>query len=491
MGPRGVMSTRATPARIPAAPSGAIARSSSRMPSSRMVFMARRLLCPNDCRVDLAHRRDGIFGVALRPRAQTNGKVQYPNQTFHVRMLSQTITNDSPQRKPKKLEAARPEPGGCFPGAYLRVSASLREWTASVRHRINHVVDADPYAQRREFFQVLGIVRMLPGIAQVHVVADGHHQATVVVVDAAPRGIVSIVLIGSAAADVLRAGDLVAAVQVVNRVEDRVLVLEVHNLPVGEHAPHAGHEELPLPRAVEIVAHEKPVAVDEFAHRLDLRIGQSPVTHLHGIEERPIVGIAVIQVDRLLRAAAVDTGQAPHGLGEVAVGPRIVRGPTGIPLRPVAAVASPPEAPASVHGRRIHQARERPLGLVLVIARQRKIVILVSGVLPERPLRHQRRQYQQRPRHGPPPCTLVNHLLAPSVSIPPLAGSHRNAAKSRASLLHSPADRKVSITPSGSPATLHIARCFSSMNRSSTQRFSSSMQGSKKPLTLTSATGPK
>src|ERR1039457_1748109 len=65
MGPRGVMSTRATPARNPAAPSGTAAGARSRMPSRRSDFMA-PLLRPNDRRVDFAHRRDGIVRVALR-----------------------------------------------------------------------------------------------------------------------------------------------------------------------------------------------------------------------------------------------------------------------------------------------------------------------------------------------------------------------------------------------------------------------------------------
>src|SRR5205807_2068740 len=51
---------------------------------------------------------------------------------------------------------------------------------SSVRHRIDHVVDPDPYAERRELLGISRIVRVLPGIAQVHVVADGHQQAAVI-----------------------------------------------------------------------------------------------------------------------------------------------------------------------------------------------------------------------------------------------------------------------------------------------------------------------
>ena len=59
---------------------------------------------------------------------------------------------------------------------------------ASMRHRIVDVVHGYADAQGGELFGVLGIVGVLPGIAQIHVVADGDHEAALVVVDAAPGG---------------------------------------------------------------------------------------------------------------------------------------------------------------------------------------------------------------------------------------------------------------------------------------------------------------
>src|SRR5260370_9136153 len=56
----------------------------------------------------------------------------------------------------------------------------------SMRHRVHDVVDADAYAERRESFRVLRIVRVLPGIAQIHVVTNGAYQASALVVDAPP-----------------------------------------------------------------------------------------------------------------------------------------------------------------------------------------------------------------------------------------------------------------------------------------------------------------
>ena len=75
--------------------------------------------------------------------------------------------------------------------------------------------------------------------------------------------------------------------------------------------------------------------------------------HFHAVQERPIVGIAPFQVHRLFHAARADSGEAAHGLGKVAVAARIVGGPTGIALAPVAAAetaeaaAETPAAPAA------------------------------------------------------------------------------------------------------------------------------------------------
>jgi hypothetical protein len=119
------------------------------------------------------------------------------------------------------------------------------------------------------------------------------------------------------------------------------LFFEVDNRTVGKHAPHTLLEYLPLICAVEIVAHEKAVAQQVFAKPSGLGIGEFPVAHLHGIQKRPVVGIAFIQIHRLFHTAAVDPAQAAHRLGEMPIGTWIVRGPTGISLRPVAAAEAP------------------------------------------------------------------------------------------------------------------------------------------------------
>src|ERR1039457_5677469 len=87
----------------------------------------------------------------------------------------------------------------------------------SVRHRVDDVIDADADAEGGEPFGVLRVVGVLPGIAQIHVVTDGDHQASVVVVDAAPVGgtaFAFVLFVNFDALQVLRARHLVAVVQI-------------------------------------------------------------------------------------------------------------------------------------------------------------------------------------------------------------------------------------------------------------------------------------
>src|ERR1039458_7902629 len=93
-----------------------------------------------------------------------------------------------------------------------------------------------------------GIVGPLPCIAQVHVMTDRDHDPAFVVVDRAPvwRPPGLAFFVGNSTASPLPAGYLEPLVQIVNRVEDRVVVRDVHNGAVGEHLAHAGDKNLPL-----------------------------------------------------------------------------------------------------------------------------------------------------------------------------------------------------------------------------------------------------
>ena len=106
------------------------------------------------------------------------------------------------------------------------------------------------------------------------------------------------------------AGHLVAMVKIVDGAEDRVVVGNFDDRPVGKYLVHAGEEHAPLDVAVEIVAHEKAAAQQEFAHGLGLVVGQVPVAHFHAVEPRPIVHVVVVKIDGLFHGTRADARQA-------------------------------------------------------------------------------------------------------------------------------------------------------------------------------------
>src|SRR5450432_543398 len=67
-------------------------------------------------------------------------------------------------------------------------SRGLRFFRASrsMRHRVDHVINADADPQRGEFFRVARVVGPLPGITHVGVERHRNHYPAVVVVDAEP-----------------------------------------------------------------------------------------------------------------------------------------------------------------------------------------------------------------------------------------------------------------------------------------------------------------
>src|ERR1035438_279477 len=80
---------------------------------------------------------------------------------------------------------------------------------------VDEIVHRDAVGQRRPLLVVAGIVGPFPGVAQVHVVADGHHHAALVVVYGAPAGLVPVLFIRLSGIEVLRAGYLKPFVQIV------------------------------------------------------------------------------------------------------------------------------------------------------------------------------------------------------------------------------------------------------------------------------------
>src|SRR6516164_3991529 len=91
-----------------------------------------------------------------------------------------------------------------------------------MRHGINDVVHADPDAEGGVFLGVVRSIGPLPGIADVGLEGDGHHQTPAVVIDAAPAVGAGLALVGAAALYRPLAGHLVAVVEIVNAVENGV-----------------------------------------------------------------------------------------------------------------------------------------------------------------------------------------------------------------------------------------------------------------------------
>ena len=115
-------------------------------------------------------------------------------------------------------------------------------------------------------------------------------------------------------------------------------------------------------------------AIDVFLTGLGLRIGEGPVRRHPGVNVGEVEQVLVARIHRLLDRARVEDRQATHHLGDVPVGLRVVDRPRGAAIDPLVAPAD----------RRVHEARERPLGGLLIIGRQIEVVVLDARVLPER-----------------------------------------------------------------------------------------------------------
>src|SRR5208283_3809521 len=98
---------------------------------------------------------------------------------------------------------------------------------------------------------------------QMHVVANGDDDATLVVADGAPFGLIAVLFVGAPGPNVLLTGDLHLVVNVVEGMEDLVAALQVLDGTIREDLAHAVHEVLPILGAMEIVHHEK-TALEEI-----------------------------------------------------------------------------------------------------------------------------------------------------------------------------------------------------------------------------------
>src|ERR1019366_4728917 len=110
--------------------------------------------------------------------------------------------------------------------------------STSMRYSIHDVIDAYPKSQRGELLRIARIVSPFPGIAEVHVVANGHHDAALVVTDRAPFPDVAILFVGPARAYVLFTWHLETLAQIIEHVKNLVFVIHVFNGAIRENHEH-------------------------------------------------------------------------------------------------------------------------------------------------------------------------------------------------------------------------------------------------------------
>ena len=175
--------------------------------------------------------------------------------------------------------------------------------------------------------------------------------------------------------------------------KDLVGIFDVADRIFRKRFLNAALEFEPFILPVKIVRHEEAAAQAVFAEQLSLCIGESPLADLDGVEPRPIVGVAFLEVHWLFHAACVYAGQAAHGLREMAVGAGIILGPERDALMPFGV------APAITIERSggKHEAGENELGALLPVRREFEGEVLDSIELAERPLKG-----AQAPRHSKP-----------------------------------------------------------------------------------------
>ncbi len=118
---------------------------------------------------------------------------------------------------------------------------------------------------------------MFPGIADVHIETDGHHDAAIFVTNGLPFRIDTVVLVGPARIDVLIPGNLWPLVQIVKHVKNLVFIRQILDRSVGQDFAHSYHEACPGRGAMEAVHDEEAAALQVAAHALGLIIVEVPI----------------------------------------------------------------------------------------------------------------------------------------------------------------------------------------------------------------------
>ena len=126
----------------------------------------------------------------------------------------------------------------------------------SMRHRVHDIVHAEADAQIGEFDGIAWGIGPLPRIARILVEIGNHHDAALVVVDSHPTADAAAIL--GTLPEVFSTLNHETVVDVVDRVEDRVGIVDVDNGAVRKGEPDSLFEFSPLVGAMKIIGKERP-----------------------------------------------------------------------------------------------------------------------------------------------------------------------------------------------------------------------------------------
>src|SRR5512145_1487729 len=114
----------------------------------------------------------------------------------------------------------------CSSPQATRLKAFLGNDRELMRHRVNHIVDAEPVAQHRIKLGIARVGGMLPTVAEIDIKIDQNHQTMVVVKNAAAMRVAAVVLESRALIEGGHAGHLRIMIEVKITMKDGMLRLQ-------------------------------------------------------------------------------------------------------------------------------------------------------------------------------------------------------------------------------------------------------------------------
>src|ERR1700722_15545404 len=163
---------------------------------------------------------------------------------------------------------------------YLLQPCSHLSAESLMRHAVKDVIEPYTEGHRCEGLGIIRIVRPLPCVAQMHVMADGDDDAALIIADSSPLWLIAVLLVSASGANPLFAGNLHLVIDIVECMEDLVATPKVFDRTVRQHLPHAVHEVFPILGAVKVIHHQKASLKQVLAQPLCFRVSKGPHLNL-------------------------------------------------------------------------------------------------------------------------------------------------------------------------------------------------------------------